>query len=124
MKSLLISAGVVALIVAGIVTISRWSEKKSATAPLDSFAQCLATKDITMYGAAWCPHCQNEKAAFGDAFQFVKYVECPNNPQTCLDKGVEKYPTWIFSDGRKLAGELGLSGLARESGCVLPEGVK
>jgi len=126
MNSSLITLGVVVLIIAGIVGISKWSEKKGSVAPtaLDSFGQCLADKGVVMYGAAWCPHCQKEKAAFGGAFKFVKYVECPEDPKLCLDKGVEKYPTWIFSGGRKLEGELGLRGLARESGCPLPAGVK
>ena len=32
---------------------------------LNAFAQCLSEKAVTMYGADWCPHCQNEKNAFG-----------------------------------------------------------
>ena len=86
---------------------------------LDSFAKCLAERGITMYGADWCPHCQNEKKAFGKSFRFVKYVECPNEPQKCIDAGINGYPTWIFSDGKKLEGEQGLEKLSRESGCEL-----
>lgn len=85
----------------------------------DDFAKCLASKNISMYGAAGCSHCQNEKKAFGGSFKYVPYVECPDNPQLCLDKGIEAYPTWIFPDGRKLVGEQGLEKLSRESGCVL-----
>ena len=73
-----------------------------------------------MYGANWCSHCQNEKKAFGDSFRFVNYVECPKNTKECRAKGVEGYPTWILSDGKKLVGEQGLGGLARASGCALP----
>ena len=92
----------------------------------DDFAQCLASKNITMYGAAWCSHCQNEKAAFGSSFKFIPYVECPDEPQKCLEKGVTGYPTWIFPDGpsaqagKKLVGEQGLEKLSQESGCPLP----
>ncbi|MDP2638897.1 MAG: hypothetical protein Q8P06_01870 [Candidatus Azambacteria bacterium] len=87
---------------------------------LDEFAQCLAAKDITMYGAAWCSHCQNEKKSFGDSFKFVPYVECPDNTQICLEKGINGYPTWIFPDDRKLVGEQGLKKLSQKSGCPLP----
>ena len=87
--------------------------------PLDSFAKCLAEKAVTMYGADWCPHCQKEKKAFGSAFKYVPYVECPQNPKKCLDLGVDGYPTWIFKDSRRLAGEQGLEKLAQESGCAL-----
>ena len=86
---------------------------------LDAFAQCLADEKITMYGANWCPHCQNEKNAFGDSFRFIPYVECPDEPKQCLDAGISGYPTWIFPDGRRFKGEQGIEKLSQESGCAL-----
>lgn len=85
----------------------------------DVFAKCLAEKQIAMYGADWCPHCQNEKKAFGVSFQYVPYVECPKNIKVCLDEGVDGYPTWIWPDGKKLVGEQGIEKLSKESGCQL-----
>lgn len=85
----------------------------------DGFAKCLAAKGVTMYGADWCGHCQNEKNAFGSAFEFVPYVECPKNIQQCLAKGIQGYPTWTFPDGRRFEGEQGLEKLSKESGCQL-----
>ncbi len=86
---------------------------------LDAFAQCLAQKGAMMYGAYWCPHCQNEKKVLGDSFRFVQYVECSSESQKCLDAGVKGYPTWIFADGRKFEGEQGIEKLSQESGCPL-----
>ena len=87
---------------------------------LNSFAQCLSSKGATMYGAYWCPHCQNEKAAFGSAFSYVNYVECTQDTAKCQAAGIQGFPTWIFPDGRRFEGEQGLSGLSKESGCPLP----
>lgn len=89
-------------------------------ANLEGFAKCLAEKKVTMYGAEWCSHCQNEKRAFGSSFKHVPYVECPDEPQKCINAGVDVYPTWILSDGTKLVGEQGLQKLSEVSGCVLP----
>jgi len=86
----------------------------------DNFAKCLASKNITMYGAVWCSHCQNEKKAFGDSFRYVPYVECPDNPQKCLEKNITGYPTWVFPDGKKFVGEQGVEKLSQESACPLP----
>jgi hypothetical protein len=61
----------------------------------DDFAKCVTEKGWTMYGAVWCSHCKDQKELFGEAFQYIKYVECPDNIQLCLDKGVNGYPTWI-----------------------------
>lgn len=110
------------LIILGITIISvTWflSRPTPASSSLDSFAKCLAEKKVTMYGADWCPHCQEEKKAFGSSFKYVPYVECPRNPKACLDKGIEGYPTWIMGDGSKLIGEQGLQTLSEKTGCSL-----
>ncbi len=109
-------------IVAAIFAYSRYPlGQQIGGEELNTFAQCLAEKNITMYGADWCSHCQNEKKTFGSSFRFVKYVECPALPQKCLAAGINGYPTWMFSDGKKLEGEQGLEKLSQESGCVLPD---
>lgn len=119
MKNMLIIAVVGAAIAGAGFLVVRPDQQTAAA--LDPFAQCLADAKVTMYGADWCPHCQNEKKAFGDSFRFVPYVECPDDPQRCLKEGIEGYPTWVFPDGRKLVGEQGLKILSKESGCSLPQ---
>lgn len=96
----------------------------TTTVTLDDFAKCTAEKGATMYGAWWCPHCKNEKKRFGESFQYVKYVECTDNPQLCTDKGVKGYPTWIFADGSSLSGEIGFGPLAEKTMCPLPTTIK
>lgn len=108
---------VIILIVPLLLIIGYFSKPKTPFVNLDEFAKCLNQKGIVMYGANWCPHCQNEKKAFGKSFSFVNYVECPENPQRCLAAKIDGYPTWIFPDGRRLIGEQGIENLARESGC-------
>lgn len=90
---------------------------------IEAFARCLSEKGFTMYGAEWCPHCQNEKRQFGPAFKFVNYVECPEEAERCLQMGITGYPTWIGPDNEKHEGEQGLAGLKALSGCplTLPE---
>ena|SRR3989344_458716 len=98
-----------------VVNLSRAGDKTN----LDAFAQCLRSKGAVMYGADWCPHCQNEKNAFGESFRLVSYVECPADPKRCLEAGVAGYPTWIFSDGTRLIGEQGIRKLSETSGCFI-----
>lgn|SRR3989344_8969353 len=106
------------LVVLSLVAFQYFSAEES-NAALDEFAQCLSEKGAIMYGADWCPHCQNEKKAFGSSFKFVNYVECPDDPKRCLSAGISGYPTWIFPDGRRFEGEQGVDRLARESGCTI-----
>lgn len=114
---------VLILVVIGIlgsfVVFSKRSVAVDETGKMDGFAQCLASKKLTMYGAEWCPHCQKEKALFGASFKYVTYVECPENQKLCMDKGITGYPTWITEDGKKYEGEQGLEGLSKISGCQL-----
>lgn len=92
-----------------------------------TFAQCLTDKGATMYGAYWCPHCQNQKKLFGKkGFEKVQYVECAEggpdaNPTLCAQKKVESYPTWIFADSSRVTGEQQLDELALRTSCVLPK---
>lgn len=111
---------VIGILVAIIIIAKKTSETDLPQSVLVPFAQCLASKNITMYGAAWCSHCQREKANFGEAFKYVPYIECPDNEKICLDKGIRGYPTWIDEKGVKYEGEQGLDGLAKISGCLLP----
>lgn len=99
--------------------------KGAAPSQYDSFAQCLTDKGTIMYGAWWCPHCQNQKNLFGTSFKKVTYVECsPNQTKTmseqCKNDGIEGYPTWVFADGTKVSGEQTFDFLAEKSGCELP----
>jgi hypothetical protein len=89
---------------------------------LGAFAQCLTDQGALMYGTYWCPLCSRQKAMFGDAWQFIGYVECTEDPQRCILAGVQGYPTWVFQDGLKLVGMQPLELLAQASGCALPEG--
>lgn len=84
---------------------------------LDAFAKCLAGKGVVMYGAEWCAYCNAEKLAFGNAFQYIPYIECPQNIGLCLEKKINGYPTWIFSDGSRLEGAQGIKKLSEKSGC-------
>lgn len=114
--------GIIIIVIAILTAGALWylSQPEETVASLDGFAKCLAEKKVTMYGAAWCPHCQNEKKAFGSSFKYVPYVECPAEPQRCVAAGIDGYPTWILGDGQKLVGEQGLQKLSAESGCALP----
>ena len=121
-------------LLAGLVAAMWYVQRPAQASPeIIAFAKCLRDKGITMYGADWCSHCQNEKAAFGTAFRFVPYVECPKEPKRCLAEGIDAYPTWIFPNpseatslggaehgGRRLVGEQGIPKLSQEAGCPLP----
>src|SRR4051812_24450009 len=91
----------------------------------DAFAQCLATKPATMYGAYWCPHCADQKAMFESSFHYVPYVECGvpgsrDEAQVCKDAGIKHFPTWEFAGGERVEGTQTLQFLSTKTGCSLP----
>lgn len=109
-----LSSMFVFLVVLAILMLASCSEKSY----YDSFAKCLTSKNITMYGTEWCTHCQNQKKMFGQSFQYVDFVDCDKNSGLCNEKGIEGYPTWIINS-QKYTGDSTLSELAVQSGCVL-----
>ncbi len=89
------------------------------------FAQCVAASGTTFFGAFWCPHCQNQKAMFGDAADLLPYVECstPDGQgrlQECIDANIQSYPTWEFADKTRVNGEISFADLSAKTGCPLP----
>ena len=76
-------------------------------------ARGLKESGAAMYGAFWCPHCQEQKELFGaEAMADFPYVECfpqgwsrgTKQAKQCTDAKVEGYPTWVLKDGTKLEG--------------------
>lgn len=85
-----------------------------------ALAEHLGELDATMYGSFRCPHCNQQKELFGEAFKKIRYVECHvrgenANPSLCLAKGIRRYPTWEIN-GNYYEGLLPLTKLAELSG--------
>jgi thiol-disulfide isomerase/thioredoxin len=89
-----------------------------------AFAQALTNAGVRMFGAWWCPHCQAQKAMFGDAADELPYVECANpdrtQTQAAIDNNISSYPTWIWGDGSRKVGTLSFEEIAQMSGVALP----
>lgn len=88
----------------------------------DQLAQCLTEKGAKMYGAYWCSHCLSQKKMFGSSFSKINYIECSlpdgqTQTEVCQQAGIKGYPTWEFSDGSRLEGEVSLETLAEKSNC-------
>ncbi len=99
--------------------------KKAETSELADFAQCLSDNGAKFYGAHWCPHCKNQKEAFGPAAKYLPYIECATpsgqgQQKVCVDNNITSYPTWVFADGSRESGNLSLSTLATKTNCTLP----
>jgi glutaredoxin len=123
-RNIIILTGIVILV--GIAAVywfgfARTSENKAVLiSKIDVFAKCLTQKGVVMYGAYWCPHCQRQKKLFGDSFQYVTYVECTKDIKKCQEKKIEGYPTWIFKNGERIAGEATFEELAKKTSCKAP----
>lgn len=93
----------------------------------DGFAKCLTDRGLKMYGAWWCPHCQEQKEMFRASFEYVPYIECgvkgdtSIQTQVCKDAGIHQYPTWQFPPtGERVERIFELEELRDRSGCALP----
>ena len=126
MKKTVIGVGTAVLLVAvGSFAIHKMNTPANA-GEYDAFAQCLTDKGVAMYGAWWCPHCQNQKKLFSASFSKIKYIECaqPGNSnaqtQECINAKINGYPTWVFADASRIEGEASFNALGNKTGCSLP----
>lgn len=73
---------------------------------LRALAVHLADTGVKMYGAEWCPHCQDQKAMFGAAAKRLPYIECSMGRQgsaqtaACRQAAIKTYPTWEIKGQR------------------------
>jgi hypothetical protein len=122
-KTIVVPLAIGAIAVALVLYLTLFSNRPPN---LDSFAQCLGQSGAKMYGAYWCTHCQSQKRLFGSSVEYLPYVECstPDGKSqlaVCAKENITGYPTWVFSDGVRLSGELSLKILSEKTGCVLPQ---
>ncbi len=117
--------GVIAVVILLLVgfSLAIFPSLSSGGGEYKEFAQCLTDNGVKMYGAFWCPHCNNQKAMFGSSWKHINYVECsnPDRSQTpeCSNAGITGYPTWEFGDGSRQSGEMTVSQLSQKSGCSI-----
>lgn len=108
-----------------IIVVTTKDKVEKVPSQVEAFAQCIKDSGTTFFGAFWCPHCLDQKSAFGKkAAALLPYQECStaNRQQNniCKEEGIESYPTWEFPDGKRLSGELSFFELAENTGCPLP----
>ena len=116
---------IIIIAVISLVFVQRTTKARAEPSVFDDFAKCLTDNGVKMYGAFWCPHCNNQKEMFGNSWKFVNYIECslPSRAQNdlCKNAGIQAYPTWEFSDGNRIERELTFESLSKNSNCKLPE---
>lgn len=123
MKSSFILFGFAGLVAVGLIVFAVMRSKPPSD--LDVFAQCLSQSGAKLYTTWWCPHCENQKALFGDAVRYLNIIECAEDvpagsiSQMCKDFGIKSVPQWEFSDGSKQSGEMSLEALSSKTGCVI-----
>lgn len=94
-----------------------------------ALAKHLTATGAKMYGAYWCPHCQDQKKLFGEqGVAQMPYVECdPGGPNSqagvCQSKQIKGYPTWEIN-GQRYSGTQTLQQLAQYSGYTGPTNFK
>lgn len=123
-KKTVITIGISAVIFLAVLFILFLKiQSSSVVGAYDALAKCLTEKGVKMYGAWWCPHCQNQKKMFGSSWKYINYVECAigqsGQTKECRDAHIESYPTWIFPEGKRVTGEQSPESLGQQAGCTV-----
>jgi hypothetical protein len=85
----------------------------------ENLAKELSTQGWVMYGAERCGFCKKQKEEFGDAFEFINYVDCGSreypNP-ACINAGIGPIPDWVSPNGTHYTGYQNLTQLTQLRG--------
>lgn len=85
-----------------------------------ALAMHLRKVGAKMYGTYWCSSCNHQKDKFGQAAQYLTYIECDPRgtnarPDLCSQANISAYPTWEIN-GQYYVGSYPLEALADVSG--------
>lgn len=91
---------------------------------LEALAKCLSQKGMKFYGTFGCGWCNKQKELFGEAAQYLPYIECSDEETKqitpeCQKAGITGFPTWELPNGEKSSGFKPLEQLVELSGCQL-----
>ena len=111
MKSPWTYFAIIMILIGGFYVRQNITGNVIAPGQYSEFAQYLTDQGVIMYGTEWCGHCKNNKKLFGDAFQYVNFIDCDEQRQVCSDAGIRGYPTWEVN-GKLYPGEQSLERLA------------
>ena len=89
----------------------------------EELAKELSSQGWVMYGTNRCSWCIKQKGEYGDAFQYINYVNCDDNRQACMHASIKAIPCWVSPNGTHYSGYYNLtrlSELASEYQAVQP----
>ena len=98
-----------------------YSQVTQSSVDPTQLAVCLSEKNFIMYGRDGCSACALEKEYFGEAFQYINFVNCTESFEKellCKNRGIKGFPTWESQSGEHYLGAIPLPKLAEISGCV------
>jgi len=121
-KNLILLIVIIGILIAGVIIYLNRGKAKEG--PLINFAKCLTEKEAKFYGTYWCGWCKKQKELFGEAAQYLPYIECIDEKtqqmtSQCQAAGIASFPTWEFPEKGKIPGYKDLEKLAELSGCQL-----
>jgi hypothetical protein len=98
-------------------------EEKFSEEQLETLAKCLKEKGAKFYGASWCGWCKKQKEIFGQAAQYLPYIECVDEKtqqmtSQCQEANIQGFPTWEFF-GEKISGFKTPKELSQLANCPL-----
>jgi len=81
-------------------------EEKFSEEQLETLAKCLSEKGAKFYGSSGCGWCKKQKEVFGEAAQYLPYIECVDEEtrkmtSQCQEAGIQGFPTWEFFGEKK-----------------------
>jgi cyclophilin family peptidyl-prolyl cis-trans isomerase len=95
-----------------------------AAPDLVAFAKALTQAGTKYFTAAWCPHCNQQKALFEDGSTYLNAIEVTNPDRTLnaigIANNITSFPTWEFPDGTRLTGMQTLATISQRAGVAIP----
>lgn len=95
----IIIVGIILVLAGSIIYFKNFQSSTVQDTEAEKVAKWIGEHSV-LYVQTGCIHCKEQEDLFGINLRFLNIVNCLENPQECIDIGIEGTPTWMI-DGQR-----------------------
>lgn len=114
-KVLVLTLIAVSLITLAVICLAQFIRSLQPTVISSIIAECIGNKS-TLYISSSCPHCESQLERFNGNQDYLKIIDCIQEPGYCLTENITSVPTWIINK-TKHVGVLEIWQIRNLTGC-------
>ena len=109
------SSAITLIVIIAVIIFAVYLIVQDTGSANEELVKCIGERS-ELYIQLGCHACETQEKMFGDSYKFLNVVDCWDERDKCIEKGIEATPTWIIN-GEKFRGVQSIDTLKRRTEC-------